>query len=103
MKVLLFFLLLAISLPAQGLDFNYYLMTDYYGDLEPTTPYDNLRIRFYGRPEISGELLDGTLNYFVSANLYYQPIGEEMLVRWDNILREGYFGLHGDFYNETRL
>lgn len=99
MKILLFFLLLAISLPAQGLDFNYYLMTDYFGNLEPTTPYDNLRIRFYGRPEISGELPGGTLNYFVSANLYYQPIGDEMLVRWDNILRESYFGLHGSFYD----
>ena len=99
MKILMFLLLLAISLPAQGLDFNYYLMTDYYGDLESTTPYDNLRIRLYARPEISGELFDGNLYYFVSANLYYQPIGEEMLVRPDNILREGYFGLQSNFYN----
>lgn len=99
MKTLLFFLLLAVSLPAQGLDFNYYLMSDYYGDLEPTTPYENLRIRFYGRPEISGAFTGADINYFVSANLYYQPLGDELFVRLDNILREAYFELHGNLYN----
>ena len=99
MKILLFYLLLIIPLPVYAIDFNFNLTADYYGDLEPTTPYDNLRIRFYARPEISGELFNGNLDYFVSINLYYQPIGDEMIVRPDNILRECYFGLHGNFYD----
>ena len=98
MKILLV-LLLVFSFSAHAIDFNTTLMADYYGDLEPSTPYDNLRVRFYAQPEISGELFEGNLKYFVSANLSYQPIGDEMLIRPDNILREGYLGFHGSFYD----
>lgn len=73
-KLLALFILIA-SLPLSALDFGLLLQADYFGDLEPTTPYENLRSRLYARPELSGDFLAGTVDFYLSANLFTSPWG----------------------------
>lgn len=81
------------------MDLSLQLQVDYYGDLEPTTDYENLRSRLYAKPELSGALLGYNLEYYLTANLYYQPIGDETFVQLDNILREVFIGMHTSLFS----
>lgn len=92
MKKLPLFLLL-LTLPLSAVDFDLTAYGDYYGDAEPSTPYENIRSRIYVRPEVTGTLIKRRLNFHLSANLYADPLGGPLLVPPEHILREGYFKL----------
>ncbi len=99
MKKILLILILLYSHPLMALDLSILLQADYYGDSEPTTSYESLRSRLYIMPKISGEIINNMLNFYISANLYYQPIGDETFIDSDKILREGYLRLHKGVFN----
>lgn len=99
MKKVCLLLLSIMTLNLSAIDLSLQLQADYYGDLEPTTDYANLRSRLYAKPEISGVIFGYNLEYFLTANLYYQPIGDETFVQLDNILREGFIGLHTNLFS----
>ncbi len=63
---------------------------DYYGNIEESRGYETLRGRLYFQPRFQAGLFDGRADLTVSANLWYQPIGEDSLVAVENILREAY-------------
>lgn len=99
MKKFLLITILIYSFPIVALDLSILLQVDYYGDLEPTTSYESLRSRLYTRPEVTGIIIDNFLDFHLSANLFYQPIGNEPFIQLDNILRETYLRFKGSFYN----
>jgi hypothetical protein len=93
MKKLLISILFLPILSLNSLDLGLKLRGDYYGDIEPTTEYDSLRAQIYIGPSLSLDL-NKSLDLYLSANLFYNPIGDETLPRLDNILREGYLRYH---------
>lgn len=99
MKRVLLLLLSIITLNLVAMDLSLQLQTDYYGDLEPTTEYESLRSRLYMKPEISGMLFGYNLEYYLTANLYIQAFNDEIFVQPDNILREGFIGLHTSLFS----
>lgn len=90
-KVSLIILVVFLSAPLFALDFQGIMFADYYGDIEYTTDYENIRSRLYFQPAISGSLFDYTVDFELSANLFYDPLGDPDLIEAENILREAYF------------
>ncbi|QEN06118.1 hypothetical protein EW093_15965 [Thiospirochaeta perfilievii] len=73
--------------------------SDYYGQIEPCSPYETLRQRNYIRPELRLDLFDYTTQATISAQYYYDFFNSNSVPSIDNILREfyiTYFGLWGD-------
>ena len=61
--IVVFFLYLPLSaIEIQGIIF-----ADYYGDLEPSTPYENIRSRFYFQPALSGSMFSYAVDFIISA------------------------------------
>lgn len=91
--LLLFFFIL---IPIYSMDFQGILFVDYYGTMESDHSYTNLRNRYYFQPSFSGGLFDDAMEYEISANLFYDPLGDSSFVSTDNfvepenILREAY-------------
>jgi len=91
--LLLYFFIL---IPIYSMDFQGIFFTDYYGTMEPGNSYTNLRNRYYFQPSFSGGLFDYTVEYEISANLFYDPLGDPTFIAPDNfvepenILREAY-------------
>ncbi|MCF6334497.1 MAG: hypothetical protein L3J12_01985 [Spirochaetales bacterium] len=73
-----------------AIDFFGTLFTDYYGDIEPSASYENLRGRLFFQPTISGGLFDYALEYEVSANIYYDLFTDPGYTMPENILKEAY-------------
>ncbi len=90
-KIILTGFVISLSAPLFALDFQGTVFADYYGDIEYTTEYDNIRSRFYFQPIISGNLFNYTVDFELSANLFYDPLGNPSLTKPENILREAYF------------
>ena len=90
-KVSLLVFVISLSAPLFALDFQGIMFADYYGDIEYTTEYDNIRSRLYFQPTLSGSLFDYTVDFELSANLFYDPLGDPNLTKPENILREAYF------------
>ena len=71
---------------------------DCYGRIENGEDYDNLRNRYYAQPEFQASLFNYAVDFTASANVWYEPIGEEGFVDPSNILREAFFSFPlGDF------
>ncbi|MCK5197253.1 MAG: hypothetical protein KAR21_02825 [Spirochaetales bacterium] len=84
--ILVFFLYLPLSaVEIQGIIF-----ADYYGDVEPSTPYENIRSRFYFQPAMSGSLFNYAVDFVISANLFYDPVYDPSLIVSENILKEAW-------------
>ncbi len=90
LKVFFLFLMLIFSVSLSALDFQAVVLTDYFGDIEPSTDYDNIRSRLYFQPSLSADLFDYAVELELSANLFYQPIGDPELISPENILREAF-------------
>ena len=73
-----------------ALDFHGVIFADYYGDIEYSTDYDNIRSRLYYQSILSGSLFNSTVDFELSANLFYDPLGDPNLIEPENILREAY-------------
>lgn len=89
-KISLIFFLVSLSAPLFSLDFQGIMFADYYGDIEYTTDYENIRSRFYFNPIISGNIFNYAVDFEISANLFYDPLGDPSLIEPENILREAY-------------
>lgn len=82
--------------PLYSVDFRMLAFTDYYGQIEASTPYDNLRQRNLIRPEISLDLLDYTASFTLSGEFYYDYYADEKTPDYFNILQECYFSFYLD-------
>ncbi|MEA1911620.1 MAG: hypothetical protein U9N32_08100, partial [Spirochaetota bacterium] len=97
-KISLVLALIILSVPVSTIEFHGITFTDYYGDLEFSTDYENIRNRYYFQPTISGDLFDYLLDYKISANLFYDPLGDPSVIAPENILKEAYAYIPlGDF------
>ncbi len=98
-KISLIILVLIISAPLFALDFQGIIFADYYGEIEPSTNYENLRGRLYFQPGLSGSLFNYSMDFVLSANLFYDPIGDPDLIVPENILREAYISVPFDNFD----
>ncbi|OQY32443.1 MAG: hypothetical protein B6241_11035 [Spirochaetaceae bacterium 4572_59] len=95
-KILIPLLIFATVFTLCAADFRLLSFADYYGRIEPGESYDSLRTRFYIQPELQTSLFNFDLT--LSANLWYQGVGDEDFIATDNILREAYISFPlGDF------
>ncbi len=90
--------LISIS-PLFAIDFFGTVFTDYYGDIEPSTSYENLRGRLFFQPTFSGGLFDYALEYEVSANIYYDFFEDPGYTMPENILKEAYVSAFFDSFD----
>lgn len=101
MKKLLLLILLVAPVPGFSQEFRLLTFTDYYGQIEPTTDYDNLRQRTYIRPEFTMDFLDYMGYFNVSGEFYYDFFSSEDIPNFENILREFYFSFYPDWGDIT--
>jgi len=80
--------LFSAALRAEG--FRLTTFVDYYGGIESADGYENLRVRYFARPWFSGDNDDLTFKWVLSANLWVQPLGEDLFVDPWNIPEEVY-------------
>ncbi|NQT60933.1 MAG: hypothetical protein HQ557_18350 [Bacteroidetes bacterium] len=98
-KLSLLIVVLFISTSLFALEFQGILFADYYGDIESSTDYENIRGRLYYQPVLSGSLFDYAIDYKISANLYYDFLGDPNFIEPENILREAYLFLPLDNFD----
>ncbi len=97
-KFSLVIILIIFFVPLSALDFQGVIFADYFGDIEPSTNYENLRGRVFFKPVISGSLFTYAVDFEVSGNFYYDPLGESTFIEPENILKEAYLSVPlGDF------
>lgn len=99
-KVLLVLLLLSTMNIFSG-EFRLLTFTDYFGQIEASNGYDNLRQRNYVRPEFNADLFDYTAFFSVSGEFYYDYFADEQIPDSSNILREFYFTFYLPFGDLT--
>ena len=89
----------AVSLGARN--FEFVAFADYYGGMEPSIGYENLRSRIFMRPSFFGTEERSGLEWKISANLWAQPLGEPPNIDpWD-ILEEAYLLLPFNIFDIT--
>lgn len=83
--------LLILPLTGVGaLDFRFTSWMDWYGGVEPSEGFENLRTRVYMAPEWSGGIGNSSIEWQLAPRLWVQPLGEPSAIDpWD-ILFEGY-------------
>lgn len=87
------------SLSAQT--FQFVTFADYYGGIEPSEGYENLRSRVFMRPQFSGYDDTTGIEWNLSANLWVQPLGDSYAIdSWD-ILYETYLFRSFDYFDIT--
>ena len=97
-NVCLWILVLCSLAGLSSLEFEGTAFADYYGDIEPGTGYRTIRSRLAFLPVLSGPVLGGRGDFRLSANLFYQPVGEPEFIETENILKEAYIYMPlGDF------
>jgi len=80
----LVFCLALFSAALQAQDFRLTTFLDYYGGVESPDGYENLRMRYFARPWLSGANEDLTFKWVLSANLWAQLLGGNPFVDpWD--------------------
>ena len=97
-------LLESFSLSAQ--EFRFTGFWDYYGGIEPSEGYENLRSRIYMRPYFNGYDDDTVLEWTLSARLWTQWEGDEESIKPADILDEAYLFLPAgnfDFFLGQKL
>ncbi len=98
-RLLVFLFLSSFGLGAQNFEFVGFW--DYYGGIESSEGYKNLRSRVFVRPRFFGYNDATGLEWSLSANLWVQPLGEEYAVNpWD-ILHETWLYLPLDNFDFT--
>jgi hypothetical protein len=87
----LLLVLFSLILPALSAEeFKFVSFYDYYGGIEPSSGYENLRTRFFMAPSFSGYNDSLDFEWLLSARLWVQPLGEPYSIDpWD-ILHETY-------------
>ncbi|MDA3809444.1 MAG: hypothetical protein PF518_03840 [Spirochaetaceae bacterium] len=99
--VLIAILFLVVVSPASSQNFEFVSFVDYYGGIEPSVGYENLRSRVFMRPTFFGTEKNTGLEWHLSANLWAQPLGEPGNIDpWD-ILYETYLFLPFTYFDIT--
>jgi len=95
-------LLLSLQVLSAGAkDFEFVSFIDYYGGIEPTDGYRNLRSRVFMRPSFSGFEDNTGLEWTLSANLWTQPLGDPEGINPYDILHEAYLLRPFDYFDIT--
>lgn len=91
MKKIIAFIFLSLFLGnISSTDFSFVAFVDYYGGIEPSQDYENLRSQIYMSPTFSGYNDSLGYEWVLSSRLWVQPIGEDQSIDpWD-ILDEAY-------------
>ena len=89
-KISIVIMVFFLYLPLSAIEIQGIIFADYYGDLEPSTPYENIRSRFYFQPALSGSMFNYAVDFELSANLFYDPLDVPFLIVPENILKEAY-------------
>ncbi len=89
-KISLVITLVILIVPLSAVEFHGLIFTDYYGDIEPNTDYENIRSRAYFQSALSGSLFNYAVDYEISAKVYYDPLGAPTAITPENILEEAY-------------
>lgn len=71
-------------------NFEFVSFADYYGGIEPSKGYENLRTRIYMHPKFYGMDMNSGLEWQLAANLWVQPLGKPFNIDPWNILGETY-------------
>ncbi len=99
--LLLLFVLITVTSPVNGQNFRFVSFADYYGGIEPSDGYQNLRSRIFMRPTFSGVDDNSGFEWQISANLWMQPFGDSMYINpWD-VLHESYLFLPFNYLDIT--
>lgn len=94
-------LCLIAASPLSAQNFSFVSFADYYGGIEPSEGYQNLRSRIFMRPTFGGVDDNTGFEWRLSANLWAQPFGEPMSINpWD-IPHESYFLLPFNYFDIT--
>jgi hypothetical protein len=88
-RIFLAVLVMSSLFPLGAQDFQFTTFFDYYGGVEPSEGYENLRTRVYMQPRFSG-YSDLGFDWYFSANLWVQPLGEPEAIDPRDILQEAY-------------
>ena len=103
-KLLLSLFVILLSLSVSNVwaqNFEFVSFVDYYGGIEPSEGYENLRTRVFMRPTFFGYEEKTGLEWYLSANLWAQPLGEPVNINpWD-ILHETYLYLPFSYFDIT--
>ncbi|RLD28667.1 MAG: hypothetical protein DRI73_11430, partial [Bacteroidetes bacterium] len=89
-KISLVITLVILLVPLSAVEFHGLVFTDYYGDIEPNSDYENIRSRAYFQSAFSGSLFNYAVDYEISAKVYYDPLGDPSVIAPENILKEAY-------------
>lgn len=74
---------------------------DYYGGIEPSEGYENIRTRAYARPSFSGYVDRLNMEWALSGSLWVQPLGEPYAIDRYDILGETYVMFPFDYFDLT--
>ncbi len=98
-KISLIIAVFFLSASLFALNFQGVIFADYFGDIEYTTDYKNIRSRLYFQPTLTGSLFNYAVDFELSANLYYDFLGDPDLIVPENILREAYLFIPFDDFD----
>ena len=97
-KISLVIIFIVLFVPLSAIEFEGIFFSDYYGDIEPSTNYENLRSRIYFESTLTGSLLKNAVDFEMSARVYTDPLGDPYFIEGENILKEAYLSIPiGDF------
>lgn len=92
-RICLIILLVSFISPLTAQEFRFLTFADYYGGIEISEGYENLRSRIYMRPWFSGFSEELNMEWLLSARLWVDPMSEggasDAVDPWD-ILEEAY-------------
>lgn len=107
MKKLSILLLLSLMLiQLQAVEFRSQTFSDMFLKVEPTESLDIIRQRNYIRTDLSGDLFDFMVEYYISLEYHYDFFTEEHYTAPLNIIREAYLSIYpdwGDIHFGNRL
>lgn len=98
-KISIVIVVFFLYLPLYAVEIQGIFFADYYGDMEPSTPYENIRSRFYFQPSLSGSMFNYAVDFKISANLFYDPLDDPSLIMPENILKEAWLFIPFDNFD----
>ncbi|MBN2770398.1 MAG: hypothetical protein JXR90_06865 [Spirochaetes bacterium] len=81
--------------------FKFISFVDYYGGIEYSEGYENLRSRLFFRPEYSANFDNSNSELVISTNLWAQPVGDPNFIDPYDIPNEAYFSKKTELFDIT--
>jgi hypothetical protein len=98
-KINLIIMFVVLLVPLSAIEFQGIIFSDYYGQIEPSSNYENLRGRIYFEPTLSGSLFNYAMDYKISAKMFYDHPGDPKLIKPENIIKEAYLFIPFDNFD----